>query len=139
MSGHRRNIRQSLPKRRQLNREDSQAVQKILSKSPSTTIRRDRGGWHPTIRTSTCLEFFTSHPLELAVLKNAKQSHLGSRGQFAALVKKQGPAVGSLKTNPSFADLAGEATSFVTEQFRVNKLWRNGAAIHAKKRTVGPA
>ena len=97
MSGHRRNIRQSLPKRRQLNREDSQAVPEILSKvtvyNHSLKIAVGRT-YNPHVDMP---EFFTSHPLELAVLKNAKQSHLGSRGQFAALVKKQGPAVGSLK------------------------------------------
>ena len=81
-----------------------------------------------------CQLSFAADAFERPVLENPQQAHLGGRGQFAALIKKERAAVRALE--PALADIhgTGETSLFVTKEFRIHKLRWNGAAIDSQKR-----
>jgi hypothetical protein len=72
--------------------------------------------------------------LEFAILLDAQQADLRRCGQLAELVEKERAAVRALEPPAPQADGAGEAALLVAEEFGVDELRRNGAAVDLEER-----
>src|SRR5690606_41394617 len=71
-----------------------------------------------------------------AVLRHPRQRHLRGRRKPSEPVEKQGAAVSALEPAPVLAGGASEAAAFVTEQFGVDQVGRDGTAIDAHERSL---
>ena len=72
------------------------------------------------------------------ILQHAKQFDLHVQRQVPDFIKEQGPAVGHLEAPQPIADRAGEGALAVTEQFALEQVPRDGAAVDRDKRTLAP-
>src|SRR5690349_7573878 len=78
----------------------------------------------------------SSHPLDLALLQHAQQSHLGLGGQLADFVQKKDPPVCPLEAPALLGDRSGEGPLFVAKQLTVDEAIRYGAAVDLDKGAI---
>src|SRR6266705_5068900 len=114
------NILSSFSKRRNLDRENLQAIKQIAPegsagyRSIQITIR---GGDHTNVDLDGLR---SSDPLEFSFLKDSQERDLSVRGQFAHFVQENRPAVGQFKAAEPALRGSRESPLFMAKQFRRN-------------------
>ena len=106
--------------------------------SSSATIASRSRCVAQTTRTSTWNESFSPTRRISPLSSNAEQLGLHGLGQLADFVEKQGAAVGHFKQADAMLVGAGEGASAMAEQFALDEVLRQGAAIDGDERHVGP-
>src|SRR6266481_5541307 len=115
-----RNVLSSLSKRRNLDRENLQAIKQIITEGSAgcgcikITIR---GGDHTNVDLDGLR---SSDPLEFLFLKDSQQGNLRVRRQFAHFVQENRSPVGQLETANSALRGFRKCSLLVTEQFGSN-------------------
>ena len=71
-----------------------------------------------------------------ALLQHAQQLHLHRQAHVADLVEEQRAALGDLEASLAGGDRAGERALLVTEQFALEQLRGNRAAVDGDERTL---
>ena len=129
-----RDVVRTLAQRRHADRNHCQAVIQIVAKRAVRDHllevpvgRRDDANVHLN-RTGL------ADLVDLALLQHPKDLHLKQHRQLADLVEKDGSAVGGFELPALVADRAGERSPLVAEQFGLEQLFRNGAAIDRHER-----
>ena len=79
---------------------------------------------------------FAADANHFVVLHDAKQADLRGGGEFADFVEEQSPAVSLLEPPFSSSHGAREGTSLMAEEFGVDQLGRDRAAVHAPERAA---
>src|SRR5690348_11789666 len=77
--------------------------------------------------------------LDLALLKNAQELHLGLGRELADLVEEDRPAVRELESADALLQRAGERAFDVTEKLALDEPRRNGSAVDFDERPLAPA
>ncbi len=77
-----------------------------------------------------------AHAREGAVLQHAQEFALQGERHFADLVEKKRSPIGLLEATDALGTRAGERSFFVTEQFALQQVLRNGRAIDGEERPV---
>jgi hypothetical protein len=85
-----------------------------------------RGGDNPHV---TGLGSVAADALEAALLQHAQQLDLHLQGHVADFIEEQGTAGGHFEAALAAADRPGESALLVTEQFRLEQVARDGAAV----------
>ena len=67
---------------------------------------------------------------EFLLLKHAQHLGLGRKGHIAYLIEEKGSAVGLLELALVLLDRRGERALLMTEKLALDKLRRNGGAVH---------
>jgi len=101
MRHQKRRILTPLGKRRQMDRNDIQTVEKVVSEPPHPhqILEIPLGGRnHPRVHASG---HFIAHSLELLVLQHPEELDLEIQGDVINLIQKEGATVRQLKTPPS--------------------------------------
>ena len=128
--GQERHVRPALAQRRQVDVEDVQPVIEVLAEDAG--LHRglqvlvggrdqadvDLDGPHP------------AQPLDLPLLEDAQQLHLGGRADLPHLVQEQRAAVGQLEAAFLLATGVGEGPGLVAEQLRLDQALGQGPAAH---------
>src|SRR5262249_55639907 len=118
--------------------EDVEAVEEVLAEplvphlleqvavggGDDPDVHPDRGG--------------AADAVELALLQDSEQLHLGFRGQLADLVEEDGAAVGQLEAPLAPGDGAAEGALLVAEQFALDQAGGESGTVHLDKRLVSP-
>src|SRR5688572_25419859 len=71
-----------------------------------------------------------------ALLQHAQETRLRLEGHVADLIEKERAALGLLETAGHAAQSAGEGALFMTEQFRLDELARNGRHVDGNERSA---
>jgi hypothetical protein len=79
------------------------------------------------------------NPEHLAVHQNTEQFSLGCRRHLACLVKKKGPAIGSLKQTLTGSIRSRESSAFVSKKFALQEGLAESGAIDCDQRFLRPA
>ncbi len=131
----------SLPRaqRRLVNAQHAQPVIEIRAEAPGLdrAVEIDvRGRDDPHVHRD---RFLPAEPLDLALLQEAQQACLAFDRHIADLVEKQRAAV--RRFDPARAPLvrAGERAAFIAEQFRLQQVMRNRAAVDRDERPLAAA
>src|SRR5262249_21385894 len=123
------NVLLAVAERRQLQREDAQAVVEVLAKRllahgpeqvavagrQDTHVHLDRGG--------------AADPVDRPLLQHAEQFRLGVSGQLADLVEEEGAAVRQLEAANAAGDGPGEGALLVAEQLTLDQPGRQGGTV----------
>ncbi len=126
------------PQGRDMNREDIEAVIKILAEfsGPHVFFQVATGcGDDPDIDRE---RFVAPDPFESAFLKDAEEADLDRKGDVADFVKKERAAIGQFK--PAFALLGGarKRPFFMTKEFAFNQIFGQGGAVDGDARLPTP-
>ena len=131
----------SLPRaqRRLVDAQHAQAVIKVRAEAPGLdrAVEVDVSGRDdPYVDRN---RFLPAEPLDLAFLQEAQQARLAFDRHVADFVEKQRAAV--RRFDPARAPLvrAGERAALVAEQFRLQQVMRNRAAIDRDERPLAAA
>src|SRR5262249_39796593 len=126
-------------KRRQMNRKDIQAVEKIGAKFllvnhglEVAVGGRDQAG-------ISAQRARASEPLELLILQDAQQLRLEIKRDLANLVQKYGAVIGQLKPSDALCDGASEGPFLVTKKLAFEQAGWNRGATQFDERAVLPA
>src|SRR5262249_37115515 len=125
-----RDILDSLPERRQLNRKDAEPVIQILPESAVRHLLGEiaiRGGHDSHGDMASPL---LTDTLEPSFLNRAKQLALQLQRNFADFVEEERPAIGCLKPSGSIAHGASEGSFHMAEKLTLEQLARNRRAVH---------
>ena len=129
-------IPRAFAKRRHLDREDIQAVVKILAEIAfldglqEIAVRRRQ---HAHIDFDRLV---APHPFKLPLLEDAEQLGLQGERDFADLIKQDRPAVGQLETPIALVGRAGEGSLLMTEKLALDECLGNGGAVDLDERFV---
>ena len=131
-----RDVLGALAERRELDREDAEAVVEVLAErlladgleqvavgrgdDPDVDLARRRA----------------ADPVELALLQDAQQLGLGLGGELADLVEEDRAAVGQLEPAGAAGDRAGEGPLLVAEQLALDESRGQGRAVDLDERLV---
>src|SRR5271170_7778438 len=117
MFGEGKNIRAALAQRRNRQREHVQAEIKVFAEvaAGDSGAQIDIGQRHDA--RFNVERFRAPEPLERALLQNAQELALRSRGQCRDLVEDDGSIAAQLKPSELALDRAGERAEFVPEEF----------------------
>jgi hypothetical protein len=133
--GEQQHVVPALPERRQVHREDVEAVEEVLAEPSGRHValqvpvrRRDdpdigpqRGG--------------PANPLELALLEDPQELGLDGQRQLRDLVEEQRPARGQLEAPGLLAIGAGEGAPLVAEQLGLQQGLGERGAVHRHEGT----
>ncbi len=78
----------------------------------------------------------TAHPLEHPLLQHAQQLDLHRQAHVADFIEEQRAAFGQLEPALARGHRTGERALLVTEQFALEQISGNGAAVHGDEGTV---
>ena len=136
--GQQRNVFVALAQRRQVNRDDVDAVEQVLAE----LALRDHlgqiliGGGDDAHRR---LELFdAAQPAELPLLQHAQQLHLHHRRHLADFVEEQRALLGRFDQPLLVGARAGERAFHVAEELRFEQRLRQRAAVERHERTIAP-
>lgn len=132
-------VHAALAKRRQMQRNNVQAIVQILTKTPGSDLafQISVGGGHDA--DIYLLAARASHALDFLFLQNPQNLDLQTQIHLADFIKKNGAAVRQFKPARPGADGVGECPLFMPEKFAFQQFLGNGAAIDGHKGTVRPA
>ncbi len=119
-------------------RQDIEPVVQVFPKA--SVVHRGRqvfvgGGHDPDVNVHLSR---STYRLNRPVLKNAKQFDLHVQRQVADFVEEQRAAVGHLEAAQTVCYRTSEGTLTVAEQFALEQILRDCAAIDRDKRTLSP-
>jgi hypothetical protein len=126
--GQSRDIIYSLSKKRQLNRQGIDAIEKILAKMARFHLSFEGaicGAYKANINSSVARG---SDPAELTVLKQLEKLGLKGGFEFTNLIQEECAAVSKLNATRLRAIRAGKGTLLITEELTLQKGARNGGA-----------
>jgi hypothetical protein len=134
--GQDRNIVSSVSKRWDVNRQDTDPVEEILTKIASFHIP-----FQEPIRSANKSNIYSpvassANPIELAILKQVQQLYLYGRVQVTDLVQKECAAVSKLYATRLRTIGASESAFFIAEEFALNQSPWDGRATDLHKRSV---
>ena len=124
-----RNVVAPLAQRRQLHRDDVQAVEQILAERALGDHLREIGVRRGDDADVDLDRLRVADALELALLQHAQQLGLQRRAHRPDLVEEERALVRLLEPALARADRAGERAAHVTEQLRLEQRLRNRAAV----------
>ena len=133
--GKRQNIGRPVGQRQHGNIDHIEAVVEVFAKAPLADQRGQigiGGAQDPHLR-DACLA--RAQHFELARLQHAQQFDLAGQRQVADLIQEQSAAVGGLEAPRARAVGSRVGPSFRAEQFRLDELGGNRAAVHGDKWT----
>src|SRR5205823_5653138 len=81
--------------------------------------------------------FVAADALERAVLQEAKELHLGRRGDLAHLVQKERPLIGLFETPLATPERAGKGSLFVAEELTLQEPFGERGAVESNERSLG--
>src|SRR2546430_2292202 len=119
-----------------MDRDRVQAEKQILSKTPLPHFLfriSIGGGDHSDIN---ALRLIRADPANLTFLQSSQQLHLKRQTCFGDLIQENRAVIGLLPQSSAVRSCAGERATYMTEEFRLNKLGRQGSAIHRYERLV---
>ena len=127
----------TLAQRRNVNRENVQAVVKVFSELSFTDhllqiLVRSRND--ADIHTDC---FISSDTLEFMFLKHAEKLDLERCGDFPDFIEEDSAAVCHFEAALVFSDCTGERSLFMTEEFTFDDVFWESGTVHADKRTIG--
>ncbi len=128
----------ALAQGRQGDADDVEAVEEILAESAAADLVFQilvGGGDQAHIDLDVA---GAAHPAEFALLQHAQQLDLHHRRQFADFIEKQGAAVGDLEEAGLLLDGAGEGAFFVAEEFALEQVFGDGAAVDGDEGVLPP-
>src|SRR5258706_3248958 len=125
-----------LRERRENERDDVEAIVKVLAEAPGFHLDVEvtvRGGNDPYVhrRPLSCTD--RTH---LAVLQYPQELGLQSKGHIADLIQEQRPSVRCGDKPLVVVDRPGERGFAVSEQFRLEQIFRDGGAIDRNERSL---
>ncbi|MDT4824412.1 hypothetical protein FQZ97_576590 [compost metagenome] len=129
-----RNVFHTLAQRRHLDGEYVEAVIEVFAEAAGLDHLLEvlvGGGDDAHI---DVLRLVAAHALEGALLQHAQQLDLHRQRHVADLVEEQGAAVGQLEAPCPAGDGTGEGTLLVAEEFALQQLRRDGAAVDRYER-----
>src|SRR5258705_12622842 len=131
------NVFSPLPQRRNLNRKNVEAVEKILAECTGSY-----GGWQVTVRRDYHSHVGLDRPvsadaLKLVFLKHAQERDLSLRWKLANFVKKYRAPFSQFETAKPAPGCTRERAFFMTEQLRRNQRGRDRGAINADEGSIG--
>ena len=130
MSDKAADVLAAFAQRRELNREDAQAIEKVLAEPASVDLflqvaigRGNDADIDPAgARVADAFQFL--------LLQNAQQLCLHRERHFSDFIEKQRAAVGQFEAARLVLQRAGKRASHVTEEFALEQVVGHGAAIH---------
>ena len=130
------NVPSARAKRRHINRHLTQSVIQVFTKLTALDCVREI---HVRRRDHTDVRFLhlgRTDADEFACFQDAQQTHLRRQGQFCNLIEKNSSAIRFFEI--PFTGFGGsrERPLFVTEQFAVDRAFRNGTTVDSDKWTV---
>src|SRR5271157_998279 len=136
MLNQRRDVRLSLPQRRNVNGKHPKTIVEIIPEGSGCNELLQipvRSRDNPYVYLDG---MGTTHPFDLFFLKNTQEPDLGLRWQLAHLVEKDRALVGPLKPASPLRERSCESTLFVTKKFTVDERLRNRAAVYRDQGAV---
>ena len=133
-----RNIFTALTQRRHMQSDNIKPVIQILTELAGLHARGEilvRGTNHANINGVLCCG---TNLAGAFLLDRAQKLYLHRERQISHLVQKKGPAIGCLEETISVSLRSGKGALFVTEEFALHQILRDGAAIYRDKGPVPP-
>src|SRR5690606_25944906 len=124
-----RDIRESLPERRDLDRDDVEPIEEVFAEDAGGDERLDvavRGRDDAYVDLDRLL---AADALDDAGLERAEQLGLGVEAEFGDFVEEQGSAVGEFEASSPPLRRPGEGASLVAEHLGLDEVARDRGAV----------
>ena len=129
----------SFPQGRQMQRNDVQAIEQILAKTPGSHFRFQIAVGRRHDAHVHFLADIAAHTLKFPFLQHPQNLDLQTQIHFPDFVQENGSSVRQLKTSGPGAQRVGKSALFMPEEFAFQQLLGNGPAVDGHKRLVGTA